>query len=81
MQHASSVDKQRAAKLYRSYIFVCAKKGGFCFLGAFFSLKALRASIRGPAALSRTYSFQDHLGLVRGTKSKIGDGYDTGTSP
>ena len=25
--------------------------------------------------------YQDHLGLVRGTKSKIGDGYDTGTSP
>ena len=28
----------------------------------------------------RTYTFQDHLGLVRGTKSRIEDGYDTGTS-
>ena len=29
---------------------------------------------------SRTFSFGDQLGLVRGTKSKIEDGYDTGTS-
>ena len=29
---------------------------------------------------SRTHSFQDHLGLVRGTKSKIEDGYYTGTT-
>ena len=27
------------------------------------------------------YSFQDHLGRVRGTKSKIEDGYATGTLP
>ena len=27
-----------------------------------------------------TFSFQDHLGLVRGTKSKIEDGYATGMS-
>ena len=29
---------------------------------------------------SRTYSFQDHLGRVRGTKSKIKDGYAEGTA-
>ena len=29
---------------------------------------------------SSAYSFQDHLGLVRGTKSKIEDGYYTGTT-
>ena len=29
---------------------------------------------------SSAYSFGDQLGLVRGTKSKIEDGYDTGTS-
>ena len=29
---------------------------------------------------SRTHSFEDHLGRVRGTKSNIKDGYDTGTS-
>ena len=28
----------------------------------------------------RTYTFQDHLGRVRGPKSKIEDGYATGTS-
>ena len=28
----------------------------------------------------RTYTFQDHLGLVRGTKSKIKDGYATWTA-
>ena len=28
---------------------------------------------------SRTYSFEDHLGRVRGTKSKIEDGYAEGT--
>ena len=30
---------------------------------------------------SGTYTFQDQLGLVRGTKSKIEDGYATGTLP
>ena len=30
---------------------------------------------------SRTYSFGDQLGLVPGTKSKIEDGYATGTLP
>ena len=29
----------------------------------------------------RTYTFQDQLGLVRGTKSKVEDGYATGTLP
>ena len=30
---------------------------------------------------SRTYSFKDHLGRVRGPKSKFEDGYATGTLP
>ena len=33
-----------------------------------------------PVRPSRTFSFGDQLGLVRGTKSKVEDGYATGTS-
>ena len=32
------------------------------------------------AEQQKVRKFQDHLGLVRGTKSKIEDGYATGTS-
>ena len=37
------------------------------------------ATLRGPAS-SSAQSFQDHLGRVRGTKSKIEDGYAEGTA-